>query len=153
MRGSAKKSPSCMRENAGVSPTPWKCTPWKSWATPPLRSNITTQLHIHPALSPASSKSFPAWLPPVLIFLSSKSLSHSGRSPASPFSATQPPFSVSLTCPLLALPPALPWPSLSRALSSHPGPSISSSSGSGPHCHKGPAGEGCRLTHSPLSAR
>lgn len=57
-------------------------------ATLPLCSHIATQLRIHPALSPAGSDSFPAWLPPVLIFLSPKSLSH-GSPPTSPFSATQ----------------------------------------------------------------
>ena len=105
MRGSAKKPPRCIRENAGVSTTPWEST---HWATLPLCSHVATQLHIHPALSPSSSNSFPAWLPPVLIFLSLKSLFH-GSPLASLFSSTQSPLSVSLTRPLLALPTPLLW--------------------------------------------
>lgn len=130
-----------------MSPTPWAST---HWATLLLCSHVATQIHIHSALSPASSNSFPAWLPPMLMFLSPKSLSH-GSPPASPFSTTRSPLCFSdssspSTATSSALVQLCPGPAFHRLLllspSSFPGPSISSSSGSGPHSHGGPAAEG-----------
>lgn len=103
MRGSAKKPPRCIRENAGVRPTPWESA---RWATLPLCSHITTQLHFHPVsfqlqlTSNLASSRADIPLPKIPF---------PRHPPASPFSTTQSPPSVSLTRPLLALPPALPW--------------------------------------------
>lgn len=111
MRGSAKKPPRGIREEAGMSLTP-RDSP--HWATLDLCAPSSS----HPALSPSSSGSFPAWLPPVLIFLSPKSLS-CGSPLTSPFRATHSPLSVSPTHPLCPG-SALSYPRLSRAPSSLP---------------------------------
>lgn len=118
MRGSARKPPRGIREKAGMSFT----------------RQDRASASVLPALSPSSSSSFPAWLPPVLIFLSPKSLSW-GSPPTSPFRATHSPLSVSPPHPLC--PASLcPNPGFQGLLlcfpSPLPGPSTSSSSASEP---------------------
>lgn len=151
MRGSAKKPPRCIRENARLSPAPRRAStaPPYPCSSTLLLSSTFTQL----CLLPAPVHFQPGYIPLLKIPLpwqpSHLTLWHSTISSLSFFDLSSP--STATSCPLVQLYPGLVFEGHLLSPSFLHSPSTSPSSGPELHSPGGAAVEGCRLTLTAVS--